>query len=136
MKSKSIAALLVDDDRDLQATMVSLASDIGLDLTVASSSDEARLIFASFSPRLVIAEYNLGQDNGFDLLAEFKDLHPDVRTILISGDENCLMQADESEAVDQTLSKRDEIRTSKALLDEIAKAGKPEKAVKAGKFRR
>lgn len=88
MSRPAAPVLLVEDDHiTLESTAELLAGD-GLEVTCASSGEEAMALLAGgFEPALVITDIHLdGEPDGLTLARTVAESHPDARLILISGE--------------------------------------------------
>jgi DNA-binding response OmpR family regulator/HPt (histidine-containing phosphotransfer) domain-containing protein len=76
--------LVVDDDR-VQVDVVSfLLRRASFDPVTAFDADSARELFATQPPLLVILDIQLGQDDGRDLLKQFKRQRPDIPVLMLT----------------------------------------------------
>jgi DNA-binding response OmpR family regulator/HPt (histidine-containing phosphotransfer) domain-containing protein len=76
--------LVVDDDR-VQIDVVSfLLRRAGFDPITAFDADSARQLFAEQPPLLVILDIQLGQDDGRDLLRQFKQQRPEIPILMLT----------------------------------------------------
>jgi len=77
--------LLVDDDRQVQASMADWLRDQGYPTDTASTLAEATAAVGRKPYDLVLADIRLGADDGFDLLAYCRKNYPGVAVIMITG---------------------------------------------------
>ena len=118
-----IAALLIDDDIEVLASLERSVSTEGLQVRTASSWNDGLAQFYVLSPDLVIADYNMpGSKHGLQLLAEVRNLRPSVRLVLVSGvlEESDLESVHQLGIVDRVLPKG--TQTVDALIEEIRNA--------------
>lgn len=118
-----IAALLIDDDTQVLASVERAVSTENLQIKTASSWDDGLAQFYVLSPDLVIADYNMpGSKHGLQLLAEVRKLRPSVRLVLVSGvlEDSDLDAVYQLGLVDRVLPKGTE--TVAALIEEIRSA--------------
>jgi DNA-binding NtrC family response regulator len=78
--------LVVDDDEKIVALLETLlASQPGLLVTGVTSGAEARAELSSRRFDLVMADKNLGDDDGVDLIGEVHARHPDTAVLLMTA---------------------------------------------------
>ncbi|MEX0978477.1 MAG: response regulator, partial [Pirellulales bacterium] len=77
--------LLVDDDRLVLDSMADWLREKGYELDVAAGYAAAQASIANKSYDLVLLDIRLGDGDGFDLLAECRQRHPNSIVILITG---------------------------------------------------
>ena len=77
--------LLVDDDRQVLASMADWLKDQGYPTDTATSLAEGMSAVDRRPYDLVLADIRLGDDDGFDLLAHCRKHHPGMAVILITG---------------------------------------------------
>ena len=77
--------LLVDDDRQVLASMADWLKDQGYPTDTATSLAEGMSAVDRRPYDLVLADIRLGDDDGFDLLAHCRKRHPGMAVILITG---------------------------------------------------
>jgi len=77
--------LLVDDDRQVLASMADWLTDQGYPTDTATNLTEGIAAVDNKSYDLVLADIRLGNEDGFDLLAHCRKNHPDAAVILITG---------------------------------------------------
>lgn len=118
-------ALLIDDDKALLDSWTRFAGAEGFEVVVAASWDEGLSMFQTFSPDLVIADYNLpGSAHGLALLATIRALRPTVRLVLISGvvEPSDLARAQELGVADRVLSKGDSAGALEVVIEELQRS--------------
>jgi DNA-binding NtrC family response regulator len=82
----SSANILVVDDEDSIRHFVSRSlKDEGHHVRSAGTGEEARAMFSEDTPDVVILDLKLGETNGLDLLAEWKQTTPDTVVIVITA---------------------------------------------------
>jgi DNA-binding NtrC family response regulator len=119
------AALLIDDDEDLLASVNRAARASRVDLVTASSWDAGLGLFHVLSPILVIADYNMpGSRHGLQLLARIRRLRPGIRLILVSGylDEEDMAQVRALNLVDEALTKGTAEETAETIMAQVRAA--------------
>ncbi|OQW62106.1 MAG: sigma-54-dependent Fis family transcriptional regulator [Proteobacteria bacterium HN_bin10] len=79
--------LVVDDEADIRDLISGILEDDGHQVRTARDSDEALAAFAKRKPSLIVLDIWLqgSRMDGLDLLANFKDIDPDMPVIVISG---------------------------------------------------
>lgn len=77
--------LLVDDDRQVLASMADWLRDQGYDTDTATNIAEGRAAVDRKSYDLVLLDIRLGEEDGFELLAHCRKHHPDAAVIMITG---------------------------------------------------
>ncbi|MGD0519257.1 MAG: sigma-54 dependent transcriptional regulator, partial [Thermoguttaceae bacterium] len=77
--------LLVDDDRQVLASMADWLRDQGYPTDTASTLAEATAAVGRKTYDLVLADVRLGAEDGFDLLAYCRKNYPGIAVIMITG---------------------------------------------------
>ena len=101
--------LLVDDDRDIMASMKAALDELGPTIITASDGDDALVQAAKHHPDLVVLDMMLPKRGGFLVLASLKEGKQRTdppRVIMVTGNEGHRhKQYAESLGVDQYLKK-------------------------------
>jgi len=84
MKPKA-QLLLVDDDRQVLASMADWLTDQGYQTDTAVSLSEGRAALARKTYDLALVDIRLGEEDGFELLAYCREHHPTLSVIMITG---------------------------------------------------
>ena len=79
--------LLVEDDAPLRQMLSWDLADLGYDIAAAAGCAEARRLAARQAFRFALIDVHLPDGDGRDLAAELTGRLPDVRVVLMSGDE-------------------------------------------------
>jgi two-component system, OmpR family, response regulator len=66
--------LVVDDDAEQRAALVAFLSSVALTVRQAASATEARAVFESFVPQVVITDISMPDENGYDLVRSLREL--------------------------------------------------------------
>ncbi len=77
--------LLVDDDRQVLASMADWLRSQGYELDTAQNCEQARAAFARRAYNVALVDVRLPDGDGFDLLAEFREKRPSTSVIMITG---------------------------------------------------
>jgi DNA-binding NtrC family response regulator len=77
--------LIVDSDRIVLESMAAFLGKAGIEPLTASSFHEANLKTHDRMPDLVVADVNLPDRDGFELLRHFREQAPDIAVILLTG---------------------------------------------------
>ena len=77
--------LLVDDDRQVLASMADWLRELGYATDTASSLAEGLAAVDRKSYELVLVDIRLGDGDGFELLAHCRQHHPDTSVVMITG---------------------------------------------------
>ena len=81
------ALLLVEDDAPLRQMLSLDLADLGYDIAAAAGCTEARALVAQQSFRFALIDVHLPDGDGRDLAAELTGRLPELRIVLMSGDE-------------------------------------------------
>ena len=82
--AEPVKALVVDDDRHLQAALRLMLSRAGLDVTVAGDKGEALTTAAASAPDVVVLDLSLPDGDGIEVLAELRTWS-DVPVLVLTG---------------------------------------------------
>ena len=79
--------LIIDDEADIRDLISGILEDDGHQVRTARDSDEALAAFGKRKPSLVVLDIWLqgSRMDGLDLLANFKEIDPDMPVVVISG---------------------------------------------------
>ncbi len=79
--------LVVDDEADIRDLVSGILEDDGHHVRTARDSDEALNAFGKRKPSLIVLDIWLqgSRMDGLDLLANFKEIDPDMPVVVISG---------------------------------------------------
>ena len=81
----AIKILIVDDERSIADSLSEIIHAAGYETAVAYSGEEALAKASDFSPNILLTDVLMPGRNGFDLALEIKELCPDARLLLFSG---------------------------------------------------
>ena len=79
---------IIEDEEILARNIATVLRRVGIDAAVAGSCSAARSLIAETPPDLVIADVNLGDGDGIDLLADWRQDHPDVPVMVMTGQDS------------------------------------------------
>ena len=79
---------IIEDEEILARNIATVLRRAGIDAAVAGSCSAARSLIADSPPDLVIADVNLGDGDGIDLLAGWRQDHPDVPVVVMTGQDS------------------------------------------------
>ena len=87
--------LLVDDESDVLLVLKDLFGSRGDQVSSASNGKEASELLETISPDLILADYQMPEMNGIELLREARASSPDAMRILLTahGDLNVAIEA-------------------------------------------
>ncbi|MGD2271355.1 MAG: hybrid sensor histidine kinase/response regulator [Desulfobacterales bacterium] len=77
--------LLVDDEEDIRDVIGISLSDLGYEVLIAESGQQALRLFEKHSPPIVLTDIKMPGIDGIELLRRLKELNPDVEVIMITG---------------------------------------------------
>ncbi len=77
--------LVVDDEKLVCWTLEKLLTEEGYHVKTAGTGKEAREIFNTFAPKMVLLDIRLPDANGIDLLEEFKERDDDLVVVMITA---------------------------------------------------
>ena len=118
--------LIVEDEKILARNIATALRRAGIETVVAESCSAARSLIAGNPPNLVIADVNLGDGDGIELLAEWRQDHPDVPVVIMTGQDS-LSKRLRAERLDATafLSKPFAMRRLRELALTLLAEGAP-----------
>ncbi len=79
--------LLIEDDREIQSTLVRVLEAAGYDVMAASNGVEGRRLADSQNPDLVITDMMMPKMGGFPVLEHLKGLPKPPKVIMITANE-------------------------------------------------
>lgn len=80
--------VIVEDEEVLGRNIATAVMRMGIKAAVARSCTKARTLIANLSPDLVIADVNLGDGDGIEMLGDWRQDHPDVPVIVMTGQDS------------------------------------------------
>ena len=81
----AIKILVVDDERPIADSLAEIINAAGYNAVVAYSAVEALARASEFCPNILLSDVLMPGKNGFELGLEIKQLCPDSRLLLFSG---------------------------------------------------
>ena len=113
--------LLVDDEALVRATLTLCFKQEGLDVSTATSGDEAVRMMRETPFNLVILDLRLGDENGLDLLDHLKAMYPSLPVIMFTslGDDLDLLTEALARGADGYLNKNEPVAI---LMKEVERA--------------
>ncbi len=123
--------LVVEDNEDVRAIMISALTPLGYQLVVASSGPEALEILAETAVDLIVSDVIMpGGMTGIDLIREAQVRRPAVLGLLVSGYTSGMERERQTGAGDLPLLRKpfrpsDLARAVRAALDQAPPAGNP-----------
>jgi len=84
-RSRHLRILLVDDDKDIVATLRLILRNFGHEVEVAYDGNEAVEAARRFGPNLLLTDVVMPGKDGVDAAIEIRLMHPDCAVLLISG---------------------------------------------------
>ncbi len=83
--ASSLRILIVDDEKNIRSTLSVSLEDLGHEVHVAASLDEAIYLLRSTAFDLLLTDYRLGGPTGSDVLREAKRLQPEAVVIVMTA---------------------------------------------------
>lgn len=80
-----VVILLVDDEKSILKALNRTLFEYPYQIITASSSAEAKKYLSENRVDLIISDYRMPEENGFELLSFVRDNHPDTIRIMLSG---------------------------------------------------
>ncbi len=80
--------IIVEDEEVLGRNIATALRRMGIEATVAGSCAAARSLLAGTSPGLVVADVNLGDGDGIEMLGDWRQDHPDVPVVVMTGQDS------------------------------------------------
>ncbi|MDR2871009.1 MAG: response regulator transcription factor [Xanthomonadaceae bacterium] len=77
--------LLIDDDELYLRTLQRSLTRRGIETRFATHATEALRIAAEIQPAFALVDLKLGEESGLSLIQPLRELHPDIRILLVTG---------------------------------------------------
>lgn len=118
--------LVIDDNTDLAENIAEILGDVGVQVTVAKSADEALLQFGNESWDLVVTDVRMPGTDGIELLSLIKDRSPSTPVLVMTGyaDADTITRAHESGAL-AVVHKPIDLDALLGLVGRVAEASTP-----------
>ncbi len=82
-----INCIIIDDDKDIVTLFCDMLSVIGVDiLATGNDGNEAAEMYKKHHPDLVFTDLNMPKYDGFYAITKIKEINPDSKIIVITGD--------------------------------------------------
>ncbi len=82
-----INCIIIDDDKDIVTLFCDMLSMIGVDiLATGNDGNEAADMYKKHHPDLVFTDLNMPKYDGFYAITKIKEMNPDAKIIVITGD--------------------------------------------------
>ena len=91
----AIKILIVDDEQAIADSLAEIVEAAGYEAAVAYSGSEAVSKASEFCPNVLLSDVLMPGQNGFDLALEIKQICPDSRLLLFSGQASTAQLASE-----------------------------------------
>jgi signal transduction histidine kinase len=83
--SDDALVLVVDDDEDIRELLLVVLQDMSFQVMAAATASQALEMAASLKPPLVLADINLSEDDGLELIQTLSQQYPEMRIIAMSA---------------------------------------------------
>ena len=77
--------LIVEDDQDFAESLVDVLESHGYPCGVSSDADSACSVVEDFAADVALVDVRLGSENGLNLIAELKEIRPDILCVMMSA---------------------------------------------------
>src|SRR5262249_41401888 len=81
----ALRVLVIDDEKNIRATVAMCLEDMGCQVSGAASAAEARAATADRVFEVAFLDLRLGTDNGLDLLSELLGKCPELAVIVVTA---------------------------------------------------
>jgi CheY-like chemotaxis protein len=82
--TKSRRVLVVDDDAEQRMALAALLCSVGLTVRQAATASEARTLFRSFAPHVLVSDISMPDEDGYELLSSLRRRPGGVRELLFA----------------------------------------------------
>jgi CheY-like chemotaxis protein len=82
---RGLRVLLVDDERNAVSALVSLLGEEGLDVSGATSGEQALAIAKASAPDVAVIDVEMPGMSGLSLLTRLRERQPDLPAVIMSG---------------------------------------------------
>ncbi|MCA9696298.1 MAG: response regulator, partial [Myxococcales bacterium] len=122
----SPTVLVIDDNEDLAENIAEILDDVGVEVRLAKSTDEALEAFDEQPWSLVLTDVRMPGRDGLELLSIIKRRSPGTPVLVMTGyaDRHTLHRAHESGAL-AVVNKPIDVEALIELVDRVAKAASP-----------
>lgn len=115
--------LIMDDDPSVRTALRNLLVQEGYEITEAPNALEGAKIYNSTRPDLIITDLLMPERDGVEALLELRTQHPNIKTIVISGDAPEFLPIVEDLGASRTIAKpfknHDVLTAVRELLSEV-----------------
>ena len=114
--------LIMDDDAAVRTALKNILHQEGHQILEAVNAAEGAKIYNSATPDLIITDLIMPERDGVEALLELRSQHPDIKTIVISGDAPEFLPIVEDLGANRTIAKpfknQDVINAVRELLNQ------------------
>ena len=82
---QSSTILVIDDRKDVAATLAALCEALGADAAVSEEGESVRAMLERTSPRGIIVDIMMPEEDGYEALREIAQFDPKTPVMLITG---------------------------------------------------
>jgi CheY-like chemotaxis protein len=97
--------LLINRNRDGLLVRGSLLEELGYRVTVAQTGEEGLKLFEASAFDVVVADYRMPRMNGAELIERIRQVNPQARVVLLSGQVEALALTTENTGADAVVAK-------------------------------
>jgi len=108
--------MIVDDDPGVLGLMNRLLSQLGYQTIPLKTFEDARAALEGDAPDALVVDVRLGEHNGLHLVHMFKQLHPDMVFVVISGFDDPVLRGEAAMVGAKYLLKPDDLSQLKDCL--------------------
>ena len=111
--------LVIDDDREVRVSLIAALEKVGHDVDEAGDGEEAIEYFTSMPYDVVISDINMPVKDGVESLLDLKTDYPDLKLIMISGEDAELLKTAEEFGAHRAIPKPFAISAILTAVDEV-----------------
>ena len=111
--------LVIDDDAEIRVSLIKALEKAGHDVDEAGDGEEAIEYFTSMPYDVVVSDINMPVKDGVESFLDLKTDYPDLKLIMISGEDEALLKTAEELGANRAIAKPFSITDILTAVEEV-----------------